>query len=104
MDLLRKTLASTPAALLAVGMLLVVPTKVEGQEQVCETLYGGQVVCRVVTPEEEVEREKVLGEHAPVEAGIGDVNFLELAGAMGLAGAAFLFLSRITKRIYLFDK
>jgi hypothetical protein len=89
----------TSAGICALGFFFSPSVALAQEEVVCTVVYGQGEVCGVKTPEGEV-----LGVHEPVEAGIEDLDFFVVSAALGAIGAALFFLSKLTRRIYLFDR
>ena len=96
----RKNIAvSLITALLAAAGLFKPAAILAQEEVVCTVVYGQGEVCGVRTT-----REQILASHTPIEAGLEDINFVSVAAALGIAGALFFLLSKVTKRFYLIDR
>jgi hypothetical protein len=74
---------------MVMAMVVAAPVSADGQ-------YG-----EGPKPPAEKPREEVV--HPTVDAGFGD-NILVYAAALGSVGAAFYGVSRMTRRIYLFER
>lgn len=75
------------------------------EQKVCTTVpgqYGDTQKCEIV----KVPREKIIQGVTDVtepDQGLGDLSLLELGLYFGAAGAVFFALSKLTRRVYLFD-
>jgi len=82
---------STTLVSAAMTMALTAPVMADGQT--------GQYGSTTETPDK--PREEVT--HETVDAGLGDIAFLQYALIAGIAGAAFFGLAKVTRNAYLFD-
>ncbi len=69
---------------------------VSAEEVTCTVVYGQGEICGVSTTEEVI--------HTPVEAGVGDVDFILISTVLSGFGMALKAGSKMTKRMYFLDK
>jgi len=80
---MKNTLSLVSITILLLGLLINAGDV--SAKTICETGSYGQVTCR------EIPEEPVLGEHVPVDAGLGDFITPQIAGLVLVAASGALF-------------
>jgi hypothetical protein len=93
-----KKIVSAVVLALVLGLVPVSAVLADGTttKEVCVTQYGGATECHTETISEEVT-------HETVQADLGDINVLAVAGIMAGFGIALFGAAKLTARAYFLD-
>lgn len=93
-----KKIVSASVLALVLGLVPVSAVLADGTttKEVCVTQYGGATECHNETVTEEVT-------HETVQADLGDMNVLVVAGIMAGFGIALFGIAKLTARTYFLD-
>jgi len=96
------------AGVMTLGLVMTTTAYAAGDTQVkvtekqkCVTQYGGGTECKTEKVEEKVTRDEVT--HETVQAGIEDINFMNMAAAAAVVAVALMGASKLTRGMYWLD-